>query len=734
MTELRTNELQFTTEEAGKLLELTLGRKLSERTVTLLRDKTEGWVVGLRLAALSIHDLPDDADFAKRLKGTSSSFIADYMMSDVLSQQSSAHQDFLLRSSILNRFSAELCDAILLPEETTPSATTPGSPIPSQKILEELGSANLFLVPLDQEGRWFRYHHLFRDLLQHRLRSQYSPEEITALHNRASQWFEQNGLIDEALSHAFSAGDLDCAAGIVARHRYRLMDQARWQRLARYLDRFSQTYINQQPDLSMLKTWLIYHRGHYGQLPAALGQLATAVSQSELDSATARYLQAEASALASLLSYYSINAERTIAEANFAVENTPPEAWIIRILARLCLAAAHQMKGDLVLAHNTILGAADKEVVRSNRFKSTMLMSSCYIYWMAADLEGLLQVANQCVALFDFPGVAAIKGQVHYHMGCAHYQRNELTLAEEHFLAVLQQPHINYGDVFAHSAFGLSLVRIAQNRPEAAQEVAGSAVAFLLETNNITLLPVAQAFEAELALRKGRVVKADQWAAQFDSNPPLLAMTHLYQYQLTLVKTWLASGTPEKQQQARKLLGQLRHYAGSTHNKIVLIQVLALTAILHAAEGDERAALVELNRAVESADPGEIVRPFVDLGPPMTRLLQALRGRGTEPEYLRQHLDMISAAFDEPDSVPGRMSAQGESRPMAAVVEPLTVREMEVLELLAKRMTNKEVAQQLSVSPNTIKTHTVKIYDKLSVHGRRQAVDKAEEIGLLRPS
>lgn len=734
MTELRTADLRFSAEEAGTFLELAVGRELSRETIDLLEDKTEGWAVGLRLAALSVRNLPDAKTFIQRFEGTSSSIIVDYLVSEVLSQLSPVHQDFLLRTSILDRLNAELCDAILWEgEDILPATTDPGN-VPSQTILAKLSAANLFLIPLDQEGWWFRYHHLFRDLLQHRLQRQHNADDIATLHSRASRWFEQNGLIDEALTHAFSAGQMDRAARIVSRQRYRLMNRAQWQRLERYLHRFPPQFASQQPDLLILKAWLLYHHGHYDQLPTTLEQLEatlgqTTLGQNTLPPESIRHLEGEISALKSLSYYYQTDVERTIAEAELSIKNTSPELWIVRILARIYLAGAFLMKGDLSQAYASIYQGVDEEDVQSNYFKATMLISVSNIYWVVADLHGLLDTANQSLELYDYPYSTEIKGHAHYHLGCAYYHRNDLAAAEEHFIPVVQRPYLNYGDIFAYSAFGLSLTYQAQNRPDEAREVAALAVAHMLETGNTTLLPVAKAFQAELALRQGKLALANQWAAQFDIIPPLAPMVRFYQPHLTLVKIWMALDTPASRQQVAESLDQLKNYTEFTHNTVVLTKVLALLSVLHAAEDDEPAALKLLEKAIELAQPGGFVRLFVDLGPPMARLLRLLHGKGVFSNYTLK----ILAAFEAGNLQP----TAGDDRPLSAVggqIEPLTSREMEVLELLTQRLTNKEIAARLVISPGTVKTHTISIYAKLDVHGRRQAVIKARELGLISPS
>jgi len=264
-------------------------------------------------------------------------------------------------------------------------------------------------------------------------------------------------------------------------------------------------------------------------------------------------------------------------------------------------------------------------------------------------------------------------------------------------------------------------------------QLAAAAVDFSLETSNSTLLFQAQAFQMELALREGQLAVAEQWADQFEGIPPLSAMVQLYQPHLTLVKIWLAQDTLESRGRAAELLGLMKQYTDSTHNRFFSIEVLLLLALLHSAEDDETAALARLETALQLANPGGIILPFLDLGPPMANLLRRLRGRGISPEYLGQFIDQILTVFDESAADQHQLRTDGSSSQGLDLVDLLTSREMEVLELLAQRLTNREIAKELTVAVSTVKSHTLSIYAKLDVQGRRQAVDKAREFGLLSP-
>jgi LuxR family maltose regulon positive regulatory protein len=248
---------------------------------------------------------------------------------------------------------------------------------------------------------------------------------------------------------------------------------------------------------------------------------------------------------------------------------------------------------------------------------------------------------------------------------------------------------------------------------------------YLLETGNTTLMPVIQAIEAELALKQGRIAQASQWAAQLDPVPPLTSMVELFCPHLTLVRIWMAQNTHESLQRAAGLLEGAREFVESTHNSRFLIEVLALQALLKDVQGDREAALELLAKAVFLAEPGGFVRLFVDLGPPMARLLSELRQRDVAPDYVSQSL----MAFETTDD--GPKVTEPAIRQSSPLVDPLTPREMEVLGLLGRHLTNTEIAKRLVVSPSTVKTHTLSIYRKLEVRGRRQAVARAKELNIL---
>jgi LuxR family maltose regulon positive regulatory protein len=476
MVEIRLDDLRFVDSQVKDYLEICLGREVSPETVSLLARRTEGWAVGLRLACLALRDQEDVPAFLESFQGTHR-YVMDYLMDEVLLRQPQPIQSFLLRTSILDRFCAPLCEVILREGTVDSPAGLPG---PSAgEILAELEQANLFLLALDQQGDWFRYHHLFQGLLRHRLRKQLAEHELATLHRTAGNWLGENGYTKEALDHLLAANDMAAAAALVARQRYALLNGAQWQQLEHLLHRFSPAVVDQIPDLLMLKTWLVYHHGNWSELPAAIQQLDQLLLRAALPPEKIDHLLGEISALRGLLAYVAADPETAIAFAHKSIQATPPELWIVRILARLCLGAALQMTGNLKAAYEAIYRGYAEEQVDSDAFKATLLVTACTVHWIAADLQGLRQAAAQCKALSLQARMTQMQRWAHNFLGCVAYHRNDLGEAESHFVEVVQQPYLSYGECYVDSACGLALTYQAQGRADEANSIADVALQFL---------------------------------------------------------------------------------------------------------------------------------------------------------------------------------------------------------------------------------------------------------------
>jgi len=718
LVEIRSQDLRFTTQETQQFFQKTMGIKADEATIISMEKQTEGWITGLRLATLAMqHRVGRNA-----IQGNISSqnqYVADYLLKEILEKQAAILSDCMLKTSILDRFCADLFEVVCFLDAEPSDSHLTDSNFSGEKFLEWLQAFNLFVIPLDDKHAWFRYHHLFQEFLRQELTHRLNPGEIKRLHAAAGGWFDQNGWIEEALTHLLAAGDSIAAIEVVAKHRYHMLNTTQWLRLERWLKLFSSATIETSAELWMLKTWLVYYQGKFSELPALLRHLTDLLASQPNQHANNRLID-EISSLRSLIAYFTGDAEGAIFQARKSLERLDPELWIVRVMVRMYLSASLLLSGDAHGWYHVLYGAFEEEKVQNKLFKATLLNTICNIHWITAELDSMAQAANQCIALSKEADYRQMLGYGYYHLGRVCYQQNELAMAEELFTSVVARPYQNYGVCYAHSACGLGLTFQAMGREAEAWQIIETAVSFLLETGNTTLLPFALALQAELALRQGRLPAASQWAEKIDPAPPFLPMYGFIAPHLTLVKVWLAQNTPASQRQAAELLSRLGEYLERTCNTRFLIETLALQALLDQSLKNQQAGQAALEKALRLAQPGGFIRIFVDLGPEMARVLTKLR----VDRDLLAYIEQILSAF--PDSQQVVASTDREEIP-----ESLTNRELQILELLRERMTNKEIAAKLMISPGTVKGHTIRIYQKLDVKGRRQAVKKAISLDIL---
>ncbi len=718
--EFRTQDLRFTPDETQRLFGIMLGENLDKAAIDEVDAQAEGWVTGLRLAALAMrHRIGRDS-----LEGELSlqnRYVTEYLISEILAKQAAVLSDCMLKTSITNRFCADLCQAVCFPISEHAQDRRRSADFNGAQFVDWLSKSNLFVIPLDDQHKWFRYHHLFQDFLQQELYRRISQQEIAELHMATGSWFARNSLIEEALYHYLAVGDHMPAIQLIARNRYQLMNATQWPRLERWLNFFSDEVIKISAELWMLKTWLVYHKGQFSELPRFLQQLAVILENDPLQAAE-NGLEGEISSLRSLVAYHQGDAQQAVFQAQRALDLLPAELWIVRILARTYLGGAYLLQGEEYKAYHTFYDAFEKEQVQDKTFKATLLMTACNFHWLTADLKNMSQAAKQCIAISQETGQEQILGFGNYQLGRVRYQQNKLSSAEELFTSVVSRPFLNYGIAHTNSACGLAMTYQALGKETEAQQVAEEAVAFLLETGNTSQLPLIQALQAELALMQGRISHARPWIEKLDPHLPLTPMPWFLAPHLSLVKVWLAENTSSSLDKAAELLSQMHEYLVSTHNNRFLIETIALQAILMGMRGDESGALVVLENALRLAQPGGFIRIFADLGPQMARLLSQLKA----DKSLQGYVNQILSAFSGSQRSAISMSQEGP-------LESLTNRELQILELLADRLTNKEIAARLVISPGTVKGHTIKIYQKLDVKNRRQAVEKAITLGILVP-
>ncbi|MFN8487451.1 MAG: LuxR C-terminal-related transcriptional regulator [Caldilineaceae bacterium] len=741
MTEIRAADLCFSPSEIQTFLTQALGRTPTLETVTALYTRTEGWVAGLQLAALALTGsrratlFTEEAEvrFARTFAGSNRHVMA-YLVEEAFTQQPPLVQMFLLRTSILERFCAALAEALLehsderreTKSEDLLLATHQPAPANAQAILAYLIQANLFVVPLDEQGEWYRYHHLFRDLLRYHLRTHISAPELDALYRRASAWLADQGWIEEALQHTLASGDLLNAARLVTRGRLQLINREDWRALERWLALLPETLVQQQAALLMARTYLFSFQFKLSAIPPLLQGIATRLDAPNLTETDGQVLQGELDAHWSQIWYWQNEGQRSLAAAKQALDQLPATCLYTRSGALFYLGLAAQMTGQSALGVQTLRAELQVEQWRPSTFVARANYSLAFMHYFAGELTLMQQTAQICLQVATQANLGLSSGWAHYLLGVVAYEWNELETAAYHW-ATLRDLRYSTNPLAIHNGW-LRLAWLEQMKgcPGQAQAQVAALIQFHHEQGNLAFLPLVYSFQARLALQQADLAAALRWAETVTLDPMRGPLVQIELPLLTHAKILLAHGAPASLAQAHLDLAPLREVAEFTHNTIRLIEILTVQARIEAAQGQTEVALATLHRAVLLAKPGRCLRTFVDLGPTLAGLLYALAKRNIETDYLGE----VLAAF--PPSIATTDPAQTIRRmAQARLIEPLTERESEVLLHLQTGTSNKIIARELSISVLTVKKHTISLYQKLGVQSRQQAVARARALGIL---
>jgi LuxR family maltose regulon positive regulatory protein len=745
MLELRADDLRFSLEETQAYLETELGGELTPESIALLRQRTEGWIVGLHLAALWLHGTEDYAPILDGFQGDSARFVTEYLMAEVLAYQSPEVQDFLLRTSILDRFCARLCDALIdegqrtedarwTKEDEAPpsfalrhSSAAVGPPSPSQAILDELDRQNLFLVPLDYEHGWYRYHHLFRATLRQRLHTETRPDEVRTLHRQASQWLAGHGNVEEALRHALAADDIEAAVKLVEENSQDLLNRLERYTLERWLAMLPENVVGERPRLLVAQGWLFYRQWRLRALDAVLDAAEACLNAPGGAPATAeeRATWGQIHTLRGVTAYMVHNDfQRSVASAERALDWLPTAEPGARSVALTFWAIAQQALGKKDTAIRQLQEAlhAPAHLAPS---KIQALIGLSFFHYLAADTHQLEQATDRLLALAaELNHSNAITG-ANWLSGLLRYEWNDLKAAAGHFSGLAEVYGSNFAATF-NSTLGLARIYQVRGELDRAQGLFDDLRGETMRLDNTDLLPPVDALQACQWLLRGDVAPALSWARSFDSGQ--LEESIVWFEAPSQIRTRILSAhgtTAEVRTTVHDLDAKLKA-AEARHNTRRVIQIQAHLALAYDRLGQTDDALTSLERAVVLAQPGGFIRSFVDAGPALRLLLRRLSQRGVAPDYLSQ----VLTAFDtvpQTESPPGTTPTPRE----AGTIDLLTSREEEILHLMGEGMTNQEIANELVISLYTVKRHATNIYNKLNVSNRRQAVLTARQLGVL---
>jgi LuxR family maltose regulon positive regulatory protein len=727
ITEVRSRDLRFSTPEAQRFLSKMLRRAVDEVTATEWTERTEGWVTALQLAALSLAHR-DPADVRLGDIPVDSRYLQEYLLTEVLAHLDPVTQERLLAVSMLDRFCGPLCEAIWPPDAAGDEETFTG-----EQFARWLRENNLFLIPLDDQHQWFRFHHVFQHLVQRFLRERAESDEIAAIHRRASHWFAKNGLIGEALRHALTAGDVSTATQLVVRHRYELMNTEQWHRLERWIRILPDDAVAQSPYLLSAKAFMALYSGRHHEILVNAQRAGQLLAALPAESEESKIVRAELAVIQSVVNL-SAQPGQAIADAQLALEQLPPQALHIRGIAHGVVPVGLQMQGEYRQAlevFREIIGDPvwpPNIVAKLNSYRAI----ACSL---EGDLNGVLAASHECLRNCQELKYPESTGFARYFLGAAHYLRNELADAEPPLLALLRNRELAAPSYVAQGTFALALIHVARGQAAEAWQVLQLVEKQFQEIKNSFAPAVVGAAQVELALRLGNLaeVRRRSAVAQFDVRPPAW---FFYVPQLTPVKLLLAEGTPESLVKARAVVDTLNEQTGKIHRNAVRIDVLSLLALVCDAQDEPSTACERLTEALVLAEPGGFIRNFVDLGPPMAGLLARLhrQSKASQPGIM-PYIARILAAFPQTGPQDSSVERTRAASPPVAIsphfVEPLTERESQILKLLDSELSPADIALELSLATSTVRTHIRNVYRKLGASSRFEAVHRARDLRLL---
>jgi LuxR family maltose regulon positive regulatory protein len=715
LVEVRAADLRFTAEESATYLNGTMGLGLSQGDVSALDGRTEGWIAALQLAALSLQGRDDVSAFIAGFAGDDR-YIVDYLAEEVLAHQPAEVRDFLLKTSVLERLTGPLCDVVTGREG-------------GKATLVALDRANLFLVPLDDRRQWYRYHHLFADVLQAHLLDE-EPEAVPELHRRAATWFGANGDISQAIRHALAGGDPDRAAELLELAIPMLRRERREAQFTRWVRELPDDVVRVRPVLGVAFVGGLAQAWDFGGAAERLSDIEASLRPDGgvwpeqppaglivVDDAGYRSLPGHIQMYRAALSLVGGDLAGTVAHAQAALSLATPEDDLTRSAAGALAGLASWSTGDLAGAHaaytQSVVGLTKLGMIGDVLGCSVTLGDLRRTQGRLSDAVRTYQSALELAA--QQPGAEPLRGTADMQVGLAGVllERDDLAGTAE-LLATSRRLGEHNG--LPQNPYRWRLVtarlREAEGDVDSALELLDEADRVYAGDFSPNVRPVP-AVRARLRIRRGELSQVDAWAREQQlSADDELAYLREYEH-LTVARLLLARDSTAE---AIGLLERLLAAAEEGERGATVIEVLILLALAHQARRDLPAALAVLDRAVALAQPEGFVRLFADEGPPLAALLKALGKRATAPEYTRR---LLIAMTDEHPS-----DQQG-------LVEPLSDRELDVLGLLATDLDGPDIARQLFVSLNTLRTHTKNIYAKLGVTSRRAAVSQAQALHLL---
>lgn len=714
LTEIRAADLRFTAQEAATFLQSAMGLQLTPAQVATLEQKTEGWIAGLQLAALSLQKNSDADAMLRAFTGTHR-YIMDYLVEEVLQREPEHIQNFLLRTSLLDRFSASLCET-LAPAEQDAGAQ-----------LDYLERRNLFIVPLDDRREWYRFHHLFAEVLRQRLR-RLDPSQIPHVYERAAAWCETQQLYQEAIQYNLAAPNYERAAALIQQNAEAMLYQGTRATLQRWLDALPPAILDARPELWLSRAEVYVISQALDAAEEALTHVDKQLPRIE-DDARRKMLSGKSAAIRAKIALNRSDIARTLEMGQLALDTLDENELLIRSSVWLHMGVAYDWNGQLERAL-TSFSQARRLGEQAQDASATVLAIANYgaaektraeyrraadIYRQGLQVEAPYHASYLPAAVYLYTDLAEL-----------HYEWNDLEGSRPFTDQAVERSEL----------LGLTRARVVSYRILArwfeangkfvqAQDMLTQALQLVQEHQIPShYASPARAVQVHLWLNTGNLTRAVEWATQSGLETGETIDKPRQEEYLAFAQVCLAQNEPTR---ARAILERLLADAENGGRTECVIWALAHLALVHHAQDDAERALAALTRALELAEPQGFVRTFLDLGAPMQAVLKA--NASSVPVALRGYVETLGSgnatpAAPKPPTVPAPYAPP-------EIVEELTEREKQVLQLVAQGLSDKQIAAQLIVATGTVKRHLNNIYGKLGVNSRTQALARARQVGWI---
>ena len=643
ITEIRTRDLRFRPDESAEFLGKVLPAPLSQSALAMLQERLEGWIAGLRLVTLSRGAGANAESDLADLSGTHFE-IADYLVDEVMACQPPAILRFLLVTSILDRFCAALCECVL-----GCAGGREDPPCDVSACIQSLERNNLFVIPLDDNRQWYRYHHLFQELLQRKLLGEVGPAQVAELHRRAAAWFAGEGLIDEALRHALVINDLDLTAQLMVAGLCDVLNREDRSTLERWLRLLPEDFIQRRPGLLIIQALVFHFSWQLRAMYKLLDQIEALLDEGgehgpgSSDLNYLPVLRGTTALLRAVEAFFNGQADRAIAYSEEAMALLPERWSFIRGGAFQYWGMSMQAAGRGDAAQRRLIDEYESRLGKSDAYTLRLLFTACFNAIGSGDLEQAEQLAQAMLDHATSGRLPLTIGYGHYFLGAVHYYRNELDAAGQHFEELVAKRLSGHTQATRNGMIGLTRVHLARREISAAWGVMD-----LLGQLDLDRLGQdgedARSLRAQLEYLQGDPESAFRWADGYATPVVGRSLMWLQDPHLAKARILLARGTDADVQAALDILDALLEIAQRTFSVRSQIEALVPRALALVKQGKAVAAVAALQQAVELARPGGFIRVFVDLGPPMQTMLLRLAGQGFAAETVRR----ILAAFPEP--------------------------------------------------------------------------------------